>query len=41
VLLGTSRLIDGVANCAAVNKRLVELIQESEDHGEEVTLEII
>jgi hypothetical protein len=40
-LLGSTRLGDGVANCAGVNKRLIELIQLAEDHGEEVTLEVV
>lgn len=40
-LLGASRLPDGVANCAGVNKRLIELLQQAEDRGEVVTLEIV
>lgn len=39
-LLGAQRLQDGVANCAAVNTRLIELIQQAEDRGESVTLEV-
>lgn len=40
ILLGAQRLQDGVANCAGVNTRLIELIQQAEDRGEEVWITV-
>lgn len=40
-LLGAQRISDGVANCAGVNARLIEMMQQAEDRGESVTLEIL
>lgn len=39
-LLGASRTANGVANCKAVNDRLIALIQEAEDNGEEVWITV-
>lgn len=39
-LLGSQRTQTGVANCAAVNKALIELIEKAEDSGETVWITI-
>lgn len=39
-LLGRVRTADGVANCAPVVQRLIEMIESAEDVGEVVTLEV-
>lgn len=39
-LLGKVRTATGVANCAAVVQRLIDLIQHAENIGETVTLEV-
>lgn len=39
-LLGIQRTQDGVAKCKEVNDRLIQMIQEAEDVGESVTLEV-
>lgn len=40
-LLGIQRTQKGVAKCKEVNERLINLIELAEEHGEDVTLEII
>ena len=39
-LLGAVRTVRGVANCADVNKRLVELIEQAEERNEKVWLTV-
>lgn len=40
VLLGKNRIQNGCANCAEINKSLIALIEEAEDHGEEVWITV-
>jgi hypothetical protein len=40
-LLGAQRTQNGVAKCKAVNDHLIKLIEEAEDRGEKVLIEII
>lgn len=40
LLLGSVRTSKGVANCAGVNTKLINLLEEAEDNGENVTIQI-
>lgn len=40
-LLGSLRTSNGVANCKNINERLIGLLHDAEDSGEDVILEVI
>jgi len=40
VLLGAMRTQNGTANCAVINQKLIALIEQAEENGEKVYLEI-
>lgn len=40
-LLGLQRTQTGVAKCKEVNQKLIDMIQDCEDRGEPVTLEVV
>jgi len=41
VLLGSIRTANGVKNCAGVMGRLISILEDAENSGEDVTLEIV
>lgn len=40
ILVGRVRMADGIANCAATVQRIIDMIDNAEENGEVVTLEV-